>query len=157
MQKRAGYESDRFRLVVYDRKSGEIRNLTENFDRWVGTMSWAPDSKSIYFTAEDKGEIPIYRINVDPAGAPQEVTRGSNDDLVVTPDGKTLVFTRMSMQSPNEVYKLTLGGKEAEAQAVSVRSRARGDEGVMPFAAFLEKLKVEIATRALPEKKKPAS
>ena len=114
MQKRPGNESDRFRLVVYDRKSGQINNLTENFDRWVGTMSWAPDSKSIYFTAEDKGEIPIYQISVDPAGAPQEITRGSNDDLVVTPDGKTLVFTRMSIQAPNEVFKLALGGKDAE-------------------------------------------
>ncbi|MGA3007198.1 MAG: threonine--tRNA ligase [Opitutaceae bacterium] len=52
-------------------------------------------------------------------------------------------------------YTLVLGAKEAEAQAVSVRSRARGDEGVTPFATFLEKLKIEIATRALPEKKKP--
>jgi threonyl-tRNA synthetase len=51
-------------------------------------------------------------------------------------------------------YTLVLGGKEAEAQSVSVRSRARGDEGVQPFAEYLEKLKTEIATRALPEKKK---
>jgi len=52
-------------------------------------------------------------------------------------------------------YTLVLGAKEAEAQSVSVRSRARGDEGVMPFAVYLEKIKTEIATRALPEKKKP--
>jgi threonyl-tRNA synthetase len=51
-------------------------------------------------------------------------------------------------------YTLVLGAKEAEAQSVSVRSRAKGDEGVMPFAAYLEKIKTEIATRALPEKKK---
>ena len=51
-------------------------------------------------------------------------------------------------------YTLVLGGKEAEAQAVSVRSRAKGDEGVQPFAAYFERLKTEIATRALPEKKK---
>ncbi|HSY52953.1 MAG TPA: threonine--tRNA ligase [Opitutaceae bacterium] len=51
-------------------------------------------------------------------------------------------------------YTLVLGAKEAEAQSVSVRSRARGDEGVIPFAAYLEKIKAEIATRALPEKKK---
>ena len=50
-------------------------------------------------------------------------------------------------------YALVLGQKEAEAQSVSVRSRARGDEGVQPFVAFLEKLKTEIATRALPQKK----
>ncbi len=50
-------------------------------------------------------------------------------------------------------YTLVLGQKEAEAQSVSVRSRARGDEGVQPFAAYLERLKSEIATRALPAKK----
>jgi len=54
-------------------------------------------------------------------------------------------------------YTLVLGGKEAEAQSVSVRSRAKGDEGVLPFAQYLERLKTEIATRALPEKtQKPA-
>ncbi|HEY0968230.1 MAG TPA: threonine--tRNA ligase [Opitutaceae bacterium] len=46
-------------------------------------------------------------------------------------------------------YTLVLGAKEAEAQAVSVRSRAKGDEGVLPFAAFLERVKTEITTRAL--------
>jgi threonyl-tRNA synthetase len=51
-------------------------------------------------------------------------------------------------------YALVVGGKEAEAKAVSVRSRARGDEGVQPLEAFLEKLRTEVATRALPEKKK---
>src|SRR5437762_10739849 len=54
-----------FQLVVYDRKSGQLRNLTQAFDRWVGTMAWTPDSKAIYFTAEDKGEVPIYRVNVE--------------------------------------------------------------------------------------------
>jgi threonyl-tRNA synthetase len=47
-----------------------------------------------------------------------------------------------------------LGAKEAEAQSVSVRSRARGDEGVQPFVQYMERLKAEIVTRALPEKKK---
>jgi len=50
-------------------------------------------------------------------------------------------------------YALVVGQKEAEANSVSVRSRARGDEGVQAFDAFLAKLKTEIATRALPAKK----
>ncbi len=114
MQNRPGYESDRFQLVVYDRKSGQIRNLTQSFDRWVGTMAWAPDSKSIYFSSEDKGESPIYRVAVDQGSTVQEVIRGANDDLVFSPDGQTLVFTRMSAQAPAEVYKLALGAKQAE-------------------------------------------
>jgi len=125
MQKRAGYESDRFRLVIYDRKSGEIKNLTENFDQWVETIAWSSDSKYIYFTSENKGEAPIYRIDVAAANAPvsaagiranaiQEITRGVNDELSVTADGKTLVFTRLSVQAPNEVYKMDLSSKNAE-------------------------------------------
>jgi threonyl-tRNA synthetase len=51
-------------------------------------------------------------------------------------------------------YALVIGPKEAEARAVAVRSRAKGDEGVMPFDAYLEKLRTEVTTRALPEKKK---
>ncbi len=51
-------------------------------------------------------------------------------------------------------YTLVFGYKEAETQSVSVRSRARGDEGTMTLDAYLAKLKAEVATRALPDKKK---
>ncbi|MGC2695063.1 MAG: S9 family peptidase [Candidatus Angelobacter sp.] len=126
MQKRPGYESDRFRLVVYDRKSHEIKNLTEGFDHWVETIAWSPDSKAIYFNSEDKGESPLYRLDVQTAAAGpasadlvgghtvQEIARGVNDEISVTPDGKTLVFSRLSVQAPSEVYKLDLESKKAE-------------------------------------------
>ncbi len=124
MQKRAGYESDRFRLVAYDRKTGEIKNLTEDFDQWVESFAWTPDSKSIYFSSSNKGESPIYLLDLQAAlvgaattassHAIQEITRGVNDDLSVTPDGKTLVFTRLSAQAPNEIYKMDLASKKVE-------------------------------------------
>ncbi len=50
-------------------------------------------------------------------------------------------------------YTLVIGQKEADANSVSVRSRARGDEGVMTADAYVAKLKAEVATRALPAKK----
>jgi threonyl-tRNA synthetase len=49
-------------------------------------------------------------------------------------------------------YTLVLGGREAELQTVSIRSRAKGDEGSLPFAQFLERLQDEISTRALSKK-----
>src|SRR3954469_1190504 len=51
-------------------------------------------------------------------------------------------------------YTLVIGQKEAEANSVAVRSRARGDEGVMTADAYVAKLKAEVSARALPEKKK---
>jgi dipeptidyl aminopeptidase/acylaminoacyl peptidase len=46
-QQRPGYESDRFRLMLYFRGTIEKYGRTEEFDRWVGSIAWAPDSKTI--------------------------------------------------------------------------------------------------------------
>jgi len=54
-------------------------------------------------------------------------------------------------------YVLVLGQKEAEALSASVRSRAKGDEGIHKIADLVARFKTEIATRALPEKKAPAA
>jgi dipeptidyl aminopeptidase/acylaminoacyl peptidase len=40
-QRRLGYESDRWRLMLYDRKTGEQRNLAENWDHSAGSFGWA--------------------------------------------------------------------------------------------------------------------
>ena len=50
-------------------------------------------------------------------------------------------------------YTLVIGQKEAEANSVSVRSRARGDEGVMTTDDYVARLKAEVVTRSLPNKK----
>src|SRR5258708_6018593 len=50
-------------------------------------------------------------------------------------------------------YVLVLGAKEAETQSASLRSRAKGDEGVHKLADLLGRFASEVATRALPEKK----
>ena len=102
-QVRPGYESDRFRLMLYDRATGQHKGLTENFDRWVGGFVWAPDSSRIYFVAEDKGEQPIYTVSAN-GGDVRRLERGTNDDLNIAADGKTLLLTRMSVRAPNEIY-----------------------------------------------------
>jgi len=63
-QTRPGDESDRWRLMLYDRKTRTRKNLTENFDRWIGTFTWAVDSRSVYFTAENRGQSPIYQFQL---------------------------------------------------------------------------------------------
>jgi dipeptidyl aminopeptidase/acylaminoacyl peptidase len=63
-QARGGYESDRFRLMLYDRGAKNTRELLPRFDRWVDEFAWDPDSKSIFFVSGEKGEAPIYRTNL---------------------------------------------------------------------------------------------
>jgi dipeptidyl aminopeptidase/acylaminoacyl peptidase len=125
-QRRPGYESDRFRLMLYDRKTGEKRDLTEDFDHWAGTTLWAPDSKTIYFTSDHEGHSLIYAVGpVSSDGKQKSYTRralvaGFNDDLAVTPDGKTLVFSRMSMAAPNEVFAADAIGEGCPARTGNV-------------------------------------
>jgi dipeptidyl aminopeptidase/acylaminoacyl peptidase len=123
-QQRPGYESDRFRLMLYDRKTGEKRNLTEDFDHWVGSFTWAPDSKTIYFSAEHMGHSLLYAVQTDAISGAQgnenrfkmrALVGGYNDDPLVTPDGKTILFTRMSITAPNEIYASETAGNGCPA------------------------------------------
>ena len=46
-------------------------------------------------------------------------------------------------------YMLVVGGKEAEAGTVAVRSRVAGDQGVMSVDALLARLNAEESSRSL--------
>jgi dipeptidyl aminopeptidase/acylaminoacyl peptidase len=109
-QKRPGYESDRFRLMLYDRKTGEKKSVPMN-DRlgWVGTFTWSPDSSTVYFVSEVEGLSQIWSKELNPKDPTKNgiplVGRGFNDDLTFTNDGP-LLFTRMSLQRPSEIYEI---------------------------------------------------
>jgi dipeptidyl aminopeptidase/acylaminoacyl peptidase len=115
-QVRPGYESDRWRLLVYDRKTGGRQDLTENFDQWVESFVWAPDSKTIFFSSQHKGHALIYALDTGGTGSHgSKVSRrtlvgGYNDDLAVTPDGHMLIFSRVSIAAPNEIYASDASG-----------------------------------------------
>jgi len=105
-----GFESDRWQLKIYDRKTNEIRSLTAQLDSSVGTFAFSPDSRRIYFVDEERSHQPVYQVAVD-GGAPSKVIAdGFNDDLKVTPDGKNIVLTRQSLTSPIEVFRASVDG-----------------------------------------------
>jgi dipeptidyl aminopeptidase/acylaminoacyl peptidase len=106
-QARAGFEADKWRLLVQDRQSGRTRDLTEKFDRSVGSFAWKPDSIGLLFAAEDHGGAPIFGVSVGteasrPAGGGAPELHA--DDLVFR--GDVLFFTRMSARAPNEIWRM---------------------------------------------------
>jgi dipeptidyl aminopeptidase/acylaminoacyl peptidase len=103
-QARAGFESDKQRLLLYERASGKIRDLTEKFDRSVGSFAWAPDSNEIFLSAEDHGEAPIFNVMLDWNGRPPiQILRAHADDLVCNPRPRSLLFSQISISAPNEI------------------------------------------------------
>jgi len=112
-QARAGFEADRFRLTLYERASGKVLPLTETFDHWVEDFVWAPDSRTIYFTASVKAQSPIFAVSV-PEGQVRELVGTSfNQSLQLSPDGQTFVFTRQSLSHPAEVWRASVSGSAA--------------------------------------------
>jgi len=110
----AGYESDRWRLMLYDRSTQKVSNLTEGFDRSVQEPLWSPDSRRLYFVAEDQAEQPVYVIDVAPAGAPHAIAPASyNSEISVSADGNTLAFTRTSLAMPSEIFAANADGAHA--------------------------------------------
>ena len=59
LQKVESYESDRFRLALYNRTTGERKVISEEFDNWVDDYKWSDDSKRIYFLGEQRGYSPL--------------------------------------------------------------------------------------------------
>jgi dipeptidyl aminopeptidase/acylaminoacyl peptidase len=105
-----GFESDRFRLMLYDRKRGRALSLTERLDSWVDEFAFAPDSQTIYLTAEERGKQPVYSVSVNGGPVKKVISEGFNGDLSVTPEGKTLVFSRSGMTRAAEIYRANADG-----------------------------------------------
>ncbi len=104
-QAKPGFEADRWRLMLYDRKTGQSHSLTEQFDSSVESFTFSADGQRIYLSALDQGRQPIYELPLGGGPGKKLINDGFNDDVQVSADGKTLVFTRQSLARPVEIYK----------------------------------------------------
>jgi dipeptidyl aminopeptidase/acylaminoacyl peptidase len=101
-QARAGYESDKFRLLLYDRTTKTAKNLLPRFDLWVDEFAWSPDSKSVVYVAGEKGEALINK--VDLAGKLLGISGdGEFSGVRPMPNSKQVLAARMAVDQPIEV------------------------------------------------------
>jgi dipeptidyl aminopeptidase/acylaminoacyl peptidase len=104
-QRRAGYESDRFRLLLYDREKRTIWELLPNLQTWVDEFAWGPDSKRLLLVSGQKGEAPIRVANFE--GHSNELGDSEElSDLHPLADGRTILASAMKVARPSEVIKL---------------------------------------------------
>lgn len=111
-QARNGYESDVFRLALYDRHSKTIRIISDQWDDWIQQTFWAPDSQSVFFTAEYRGNVPVMNVSIH--GGPVKAVRGEKgwcEGVDLSPDGKFLVMTWRDVAHPAELYRADADGK----------------------------------------------
>jgi dipeptidyl aminopeptidase/acylaminoacyl peptidase len=108
--RRAGFEADRFEIMIEDRKSGERRSLTESWDRSVDSIAFSRNGRTLYATAGHFGQHPLWEIEVD-SGKPTLLTGPGRIESFSVGE-RELVFTLSSLKSPAELYALTLRGSK---------------------------------------------
>jgi dipeptidyl aminopeptidase/acylaminoacyl peptidase len=111
-----GYESDRFRLMLFDLKTNQAKSISESLDSSIDEFAFSSDSKAIYLTAEERGRAPIYTVSVSGGPVKKLISgEGFNSDIHPTKDGHALVFARSSNVKPGEIYRANADGTGATA------------------------------------------
>jgi len=106
---RPGYESDRFRVVLYDWQSRTTRVIAQDWDRSPGGLVFSHDGKVLYADADNIGNHSLFRIDLATEQVSAVVTRHANRNPQPLPDG-SLVFAQDSFSSPAELFHLPPNG-----------------------------------------------
>lgn len=109
--RRAGFEADRFRIMIRDLKSGRVRQLAADWDRSPASISFSPDGKALYAAADDVGNKTLWRIDFASGAAVKIVGHGNVSAVDSGPRG--VVFARDDLKSPSELYALPSDRAEA--------------------------------------------
>jgi len=128
-QTRVGFESDRWRLMVYERSTKASRELLPAWDRNADAYSFAPDMSAIYVQTTDAGRDKLYRFEFERGTAGSSLLKPTAPKLVVgdhnntsftfSKDGHTLAWTRDATAAPAEVYSATISASGATPHAVT--------------------------------------
>jgi dipeptidyl aminopeptidase/acylaminoacyl peptidase len=101
-----------------------VRDLLAGFDRRPAEAAWARDGRWVYFTADDNGRRPVFRVGVD-GGTPVRLTddNAAYDNLCPAPDASCLYALRSAIDSPPAPVRIPLRAEPARAES------ARAEQG----------------------------
>lgn len=114
--KRAGFEADKKDIILFERKTGKMKNLTEDVDVSVDYFIWSPDSKQIYFNADNEIYKSIYKLDVSSGDVGVFHKENYNTSIKLSADGKTLFYLKQRSNMPIEIYSQSTDGKNTLRQ-----------------------------------------
>jgi dipeptidyl aminopeptidase/acylaminoacyl peptidase len=109
-QQRAGFESDRWQLMLLELATGRRRSLTAGLDRSVEHFAWMPDGQKIFFHTADDGGESLWSVATEGSAAPvRMLAGGANNEVSISSDRRTLAYTHQRMNRPAEVMLWRVG------------------------------------------------
>ena len=99
---RPGFEADRLRLIEMELATGKRREIAPDWDRSADGILLSDDGETIYTTAQDMGEHPLFAVHVDSGGVTRLIGDGSVSSVQLA--GPTLAFSRNSLKTGNQIF-----------------------------------------------------
>jgi len=110
--KRGGFEADRFRIMVRDLAAGgAAREVAPAWDRSPGAMTWSGDGRTLYVSAEDLGQQPLFAVEVK-SGKVQKLT-GPGTVIGFDVGPHFAVYASDDLSSPAQLYSVGVRGGKA--------------------------------------------
>jgi dipeptidyl aminopeptidase/acylaminoacyl peptidase len=117
---RPGFEADKSSLMLHDRKTGKLINLTESLDSSIQEFLWSADSSTVFFSAEEKGRTVLFKMPLKTAKSEKILEGHFANSFSLSPDSKVMVFLSQAMDHPADVYSYDLQtGKLAQITDVN--------------------------------------
>ncbi len=113
---RAGYEADRYRIVLRDWASGretahDLRaDASPRGDRSPSSLAWSADGRELFMAAEHLGQQPVFGLETASGRARLVVGDGQTSDP--QPAGARVLFGRNSLLGPTELYTVARDGRD---------------------------------------------
>lgn len=109
---KAGFEADKYSLILYDRNSQTKTNLTGNLDRSVNEILWSPDSSCLYFTFQEKGRMSLAQLSLKSRQIEKMLEGHYVHSLFLSPEGNKIFFLKQSIHHPADIYSHDLKSKK---------------------------------------------
>ncbi len=113
-QERAGFESDRWRLMFYHRHTGESREALTGWDRSAEGYFFSADNRTLFVVTQDHGRDKLFRFRMDGMGGPKaELLIGdqNNTQFTISKTGNVIAWVRDAAHRPHEVWTATIGDR----------------------------------------------
>jgi dipeptidyl aminopeptidase/acylaminoacyl peptidase len=108
--------------------------LTSALDRSARQFRWAPDGRSVYFTAGVHGTAPIYRTRLED-GEIRQVVSGERGVLSFDVSTRTLAYVTTEPANPSEVYVAETSGDD-ERRLTDLNADWLAAVQVQPYEGF---------------------
>ena len=120
--KRSGFEADRFALMAMDLGTGKTREIAAKWDASADGITLSDDGTTIYTTAQELGQHPLFSVSIEGGNVSQVVGGGSVSAFDIA--GPTLAYAQNSLKSGDQLFTGALGGGAAASAARAITPSA---------------------------------